>query len=114
MLTTMNVMLRIDGSILADGRLAPGIKDGAVASVLGIQTLQMGVFGGILAGMLAAATCNRFHSQSLPQALAFFSHTRFVPIMCMVFGIMTGFVCYFFWPAVQTSIYLLGDLVSAS
>ncbi|MDO5455756.1 MAG: PTS transporter subunit EIIC [Eubacteriales bacterium] len=114
MLTTMNVMLRIDGSILADGSLAPAVKSGAVAAVLGIQTLQMGVFGGILAGMLAAATCNRFHRQTLPQAFAFFSGTRFVPIMCMVFGIMTGFVCYFFWPAIQTSIYLLGDLVSAS
>ena len=44
MLTTMNVLLTIDGSILADGSLGPNVKDGAIATALGIQTLQMGVF----------------------------------------------------------------------
>ena len=95
MLTTMNVLLQIDGSILADGSIGPNVKDGAIATALGIQTLQMGVFGGILAGLLAAITCNNFYKQQLPQSLAFFSGTRFVPIMCMVFGILTGLVCYF-------------------
>ena len=60
MLTTMNVLLQIDGSILADGSIADKVKDGALASVLGIQTLQMGVFGGILAGLLAAVSTNRY------------------------------------------------------
>ena len=114
MLTTMNVLLTIDGSILADGSLGPNVKDGAIATALGIQTLQMGVFGGILAGLLAALTCNKFYKQVLPQSLAFFSGTRFVPIMCMVFGIVTGFICYFIWPAIQTGIYALGDLVNAA
>ena len=114
MLTTMNVLLQIDGSILADGSIGPNVKDGAIAGVLGIQTLQMGVFGGILAGLLAAFTCNRFYKQVLPQSLAFFSGTRFVPIMCMVFGILTGFICYFIWPIIQTGIYKLGDLVNAA
>ena len=114
MLTTMNVLLTIDGSILADGTLGPDVKDGAIATALGIQTLQMGVFGGILAGILAAVTCNKFYKQVLPQSLAFFSGTRFVPIMCMVFGIATGFICYFVWPAIQTGIYALGDLVNAA
>ena len=114
MLTTMNVLLTIDGSILADGSIGPNVKDGAIATALGIQTLQMGVFGGILAGLLAAFTCNKFYKQVLPQSLAFFSGTRFVPIMCMVFGILTGFICYFIWPAIQTGIYALGDLVNAA
>ena len=114
MLTTMNVLLQIDGSILADGSIGPNVKDGAIATALGIQTLQMGVFGGILAGLLAAITCNNFYKQQLPQSLAFFSGTRFVPIMCMVFGILTGLVCYFIWPAIQTGIYMLGDLVNAA
>ena len=114
MLTTMNVLLQIDGSILADGSIGPNVKDGAIAGVLGIQTLQMGVFGGILAGLLAAFTCNKFYKQVLPQSLAFFSGTRFVPIMCMVFGILTGFICYFIWPIIQSGIYKLGDLVNAA
>ena len=114
MLTTMNVLLQIDGSILADGSIGSNVKDGAIASALGIQTLQMGVFGGILAGLLAAFTCNKFYKQVLPQSLAFFSGTRFVPIMCMVFGILTGFICYFIWPIIQSGIYKLGDLVNAA
>ena len=114
MLTTMNVLLQIDGSILADGSIGENVKDGAIATSLGIQTLQMGVFGGILAGLLAALTCNKFYKQVLPQSLAFFSGTRFVPIMCMVFGILTGFICYFIWPVIQTGIYALGDIVNAA
>ncbi len=114
MLTTMNVLLTIDGSILADGSIAPTVKNGAIASVLGIQTLQMGVFGGILAGILSAIVCNKFYKQQLPQSLAFFSGTRFVPIMCMVFGILTGLICYFVWPIIQTGIYALGNLVNAA
>ena len=114
MLTTMNVLLQIDGSIQPGGVLGPDVKEGAIATTLGIQTLQMGVFGGILAGLLAALTCNKFYKQELPQSLAFFSGTRFVPIMCMVFGIVTGFICYFIWPAIQTGIYALGDLVNAA
>lgn len=114
MLTTMNVLLTIDGSILADGSIAPTVKSGAIASVLGIQTLQMGVFGGILAGILSAIVCNKFYKQQLPQSLAFFSGTRFVPIMCMVFGILTGLICYFVWPIIQTGIYALGNIVNAA
>ncbi len=113
MLTTMNVLLQIDGSILADGSISPDVKAGAISSTLGIQTLQMGVFGGILAGLLAAMVCNKFYKQQLPQALAFFAGTRCVPIMCMVFGIVTGFACYFVWPPIQTGIYALGALVNA-
>ena len=61
MLTTMNVLLQINGSILSDGSIGPNVKDGAIATALGIQTLQMGVFGGILAGLLAAIVCNKFY-----------------------------------------------------
>ncbi|HAB94757.1 MAG TPA: PTS glucose transporter subunit IIA, partial [Lachnospiraceae bacterium] len=114
MLTTMNVLLQINGSILPDGSIGANVKDGAIATTLGIQTLQMGVFGGILAGLLAAITCNKFYKQVLPQSLAFFSGTRFVPIMCMVFGILTGLICFFVWPIIQTGIYALGNIVNAA
>ncbi|MBP3914236.1 MAG: PTS transporter subunit EIIC, partial [Lachnospiraceae bacterium] len=113
MLVTMNVCLTIDGSIV-DGVIADKVKDGAIASVLGIQTLQMGVFGGILAGLIAAVLCNKFYKTVLPDSLAFFSGTRFVPITCMVFGIVTGVICYFVWPIIQNGIYALGGIVQAS
>ncbi|MBQ9886779.1 MAG: PTS transporter subunit EIIC, partial [Lachnospiraceae bacterium] len=113
MLITINTLLNLDGSIV-DGVVTGKFKDGAIDSVLGIQTLQMGVFGGIVAGLMAAAICNRFYKIKLPDALSFFSGTRFVPIMCMVFGILTGFLLYFVWPFIQTGIFKLGELVQAS
>ncbi len=63
----------------------------------------------------ATSSINRFCPSPWPSSPApFFSGTRFVPIMCMVFGIVTGFICYFIWPAIQTGIYALGDLVNAA
>ena len=113
MLTTINVLLTLDGSIV-DGQVADTVKDGAIASVLGIQTLQMGVFGGIIAGVIAAMLCNKFYKTQLPDALSFFAGTRFVPSVCMVFGIVTGAILFVVWPIVQNGIYALGGLVQAS
>ena len=113
MLTTINVLLTLNGSIV-DGQIADTVKDGAIASVLGIQTLQMGVFGGIIAGVIAAVLCNKFYKTQLPDALSFFAGTRFVPIVCMVFGIVTGAILFVVWPIVQNGIYALGGLVQAS
>ena len=114
MLTIMNVCLQIGGQILPDGSIAPTVKDGAITSMLGITTLQMGVFGGIVAGVVAALLTNKFYKQQVPDALSFFGGTRFVPIVCMVFGILTGVICYFIWPIIQTGIYALGGIVIAS
>ena len=113
MLKTINVMLTLDGSIV-DGEISDSVKSGAITSVLGIQTLSMGVFGGIIAGLVTAALCNRFYKQQLPSALSFFAGTRFVPIVSMVFGILFGFIMYFLWPIVQTGIYALGNVVQAT
>ncbi len=113
MLTTINVLLTLNGSIV-DGQIADTVKEGAIASVLGIQTLQMGVFGGIIAGVIAAVLCNKFYKTQLPDALSFFAGTRFVPIVCMVFGIVTGAILFVVWPIVQNGIYALGGLVQAS
>ena len=113
MLTTMNVCLQISGQIV-DGVIQPGVKDGAIATVLGIQTLQMGVFGGILAGVLAGVLCNNFYKMQLPNALSFFAGTRFVPIVCMVGGIIVGALMFVVWPIIQSGIYALGGLVQSA
>lgn len=113
MLMTISVLLTLDGS-LVDGVISETVKEGAITSVLGIQTLQMGVFGGIIAGLAAAALCNRFYKTQLPDALSFFAGTRFVPIVCMVFAILTGAVLYFVWPVIQSGIFALGGIVQAS
>ncbi|MCR5294153.1 MAG: glucose PTS transporter subunit IIA [Lachnospiraceae bacterium] len=113
MLTTMNVCLQISGQIV-DGVIQEGVKEGAIAEVLGIQTLQMGVFGGILAGVLAGVLCNNFYKMQLPNALSFFAGTRFVPIVCMVGGIVVGALMFVVWPIIQSGIYALGGIVQSA
>jgi len=114
MLTTIHVFLGLDGSIHADGSIDPSVKEGAITSVLGITTLQMGVFAGIVTGLVGAELCNRFYKTQLPPAFSFFGGTRFVPISCMIFGIVTGIIMYFVWPFIQTGIFALGGVVQAS
>lgn len=113
MLVTISTLLTLDGSIV-DGVVSETVKEGAIASMLGIQTLQMGVFGGIIAGLAAAALCNKFYKTRLPDALSFFAGTRFVPIISMVFAIITGVILYIVWPIIQNAIFALGGVVQAS
>ncbi len=113
MLTTIHVFLELDGSIV-NGAPAPSVKEGSLATMLGILTLQMGVFGGIVAGLAAAYLCDKFYKMVLPDAFSFFGGTRFVPIACMIFGIVTGTIMYFVWPIIQNGIFALGDIVQAS
>ena len=69
---SINAVLLISGKVLSDGSVAEGVLDGTIASVCGMQTLQMGVFGGIIVGLGVAALHNRFHKIVLPNALACF------------------------------------------
>lgn len=84
---------------------------GATASVCGITSLQMGVFGGILVGLGVAALHNRFYKIELPQVLSFFGGTRFVPIISALVYTLVGIVMFFIWPFIQSAIYAVGDLV---
>ena len=86
----------------------------STASVLGITTLQMGVFGGIIVGLGVAALHNRFYKIELPQVLSFFGGTRFVPIVCSVVYLVVGAAMFFIWQPVQTGISRLGTLVLES
>ncbi|MBR6761651.1 MAG: PTS transporter subunit EIIC [Oscillospiraceae bacterium] len=81
---------------------------------LGITTLQMGVFGGILVGLGVAALHNRFYKIQLPQVLSFFGGTRFVPIICSLVYLLVGIVMFYLWPPVQAAIAQLGQLVLRS
>lgn len=92
---------------------APNLS-GATASVLGINSLQMGVFGGIIVGLGVAALHNRFYKIQLPQVLSFFSGTRFVPIISAAVYLLVGIAMYFIWPVIQTGINALGAFVLAS
>ena len=84
---------------------------GAVTSVCGITSLQMGVFGGVLVGLGVAALHNRFYKIELPQVLSFFGGSRFVPIISALVYTGVGILMFFIWPAIQKGIYTVGDLV---
>ena len=86
----------------------------STTSSLGITTLQMGVFGGIIVGLGVAALHNRFYRIQLPQVLSFFGGTRFVPIISSVVYLIAGILMFYIWPVVQNGISQLGQLVLES
>lgn len=88
--------------------------ENSTTQVLGITTLQMGVFGGIIVGLGVAALHNRFYKIQLPQLIAFFGGTRFVPIISAVVYVAVGILMFYIWPVIQSLISALGGLVLSS
>ena len=93
-----------------EGCLPPG----SFATVVGIESLQMGVFGGIIVGLGVAALHNRYHNIQLHEVLSFFGGERFVPIISSVVYLVVGIAMAYLWPFVQIGINALGALVIAS
>lgn len=105
----IHAMLTLSGK-LADNSL----PEGSVADIVGIESLDMGVFGGIIVGLGVAALHNRTYKLRLPGALSFFGGTRFVPIISTVVYTAVGVLMFFVWPYIQSAIYALGGLVRGS
>ncbi|HHP7502442.1 TPA: glucose-specific PTS transporter subunit IIBC [Staphylococcus aureus] len=74
------------------------------ASILGIPTLQTGVFGGIIIGALAAWCYNKFYNINLPSYLGFFAGKRFVPIMMATTSFILAFPMALIWPTIQSGL----------
>lgn len=105
----------INSLLILSGKINSGeLHEGAVANVVGIESLQMGVFGGIIVGLGVAWLNNRFYKIRLPNVISFFGGTRFVPIISTVAYILVGVLMFFVWPFVQEGIYALGNLVLKS
>lgn len=102
--TTISALITAKGGVEA-------MAENSTTSVLGIATLQMGVFGGILVGLGVAALHNKFYKTELPQVLSFFGGTRFVPIVSTVTYLIVGIIMFYLWPIVQLGISKLGVLV---
>lgn len=98
MLATMGVMAPVWGQV--------------PVTIMGIKAMQTGVFGGILAGALAAAMFNRFYRISLPPYLAFFAGKRFVPIITAIGAIALGAVLSVVWPPIQSGINVFSHWAS--
>ena len=105
----------INALLLITGKLEPGVlQEGAVANVVGIESLQMGVFGGIIVGLGVAYLNNRFYKIRLPNVISFFGGTRFVPIISTLAYVLVGVLMFFVWPFIQSGIFALGNLVLKS
>lgn len=105
----------ISSLLQLNGKLEPGVMlEGTVGSACGIQSLQMGVFGGIIVGLGVAALHNRFYKIKLPNVISFFGGTRFIPIISSIVYIFVGVLMYFVWPYIQSWIYSLGGLVTGT
>jgi PTS system, glucose-like IIB component len=93
LIVTMNVWL-VNTEKLADSAVMSQLGQ---ATVLGVQTLNVSVFGGILAGIAGAWATDRFHNLELPLAFAFFGGKKSVPVITMVIMIITGLILPIFW-----------------
>lgn len=104
---SMNTVI---GSVL--GLTAENIVGSTLyTTVLGMPTLQMGVFGGILIGLLVGFLYKRFKSVKFPQGLAFFQGKRFVPIITVFGAMVLGIILSFVWPPIQSGIIALSTSI---
>src|SRR5699024_4886455 len=74
-------------------------------------TVETGVFGGIITGVMTALLHNKYHKISLPSYLGFFGGSRFVPIITAISAIILGVIMFFIWPTVQGWIFGVGGIV---
>lgn len=110
---TINSLLILDGTIVNDV-VSSRVLDGSITWVCGLQSLEMGVFGGIIVGLGVSALHNRLYQIQLPSIISFFEGERFVPIICAIAYLFVGIVLRFVWPPIQMEVYNLGKLVISS
>ena len=83
------------------------------ANILGIETLQTSVFGGVIIGLLTAYLYNKFYNVKFPDILSFFAGARFVPIITALSSILVGIVLAFIWPPIGNLIASFGNIVAS-
>lgn len=71
------------------------------AMVMGMKSMETGVFGGIIIGGVAATLFNKYYRIELPAYLGFFAGKRFVPIVTGIAAIFVGVLMSFIWPPIQ-------------
>ncbi|MCY6370439.1 glucose PTS transporter subunit IIA [Clostridium ganghwense] len=77
-------------------------------------TINMGIFGGIVVGLIAAILYNKYHNIKLPQVLGFFGGKRFVPIITSVAALIFAVIGVTIWPTIQNSIDVFAKWASTS
>ncbi|GAA0437797.1 MAG: PTS transporter subunit EIIC [Bacillota bacterium] len=106
---TINAMLTITGK-LAEENLA----EVGQGMVLGIQSLETGVFGGVILGLMTYWLHQKYNKVELPKFLGFFGGSRFIPIITAFMSIILGVILFYGWPVIQSGIFSLGGLVEVT
>ena len=108
------VMHSTIGSLITYTGRSHSFLTGATTEIVGITSLQMGVFGGIIVGLGVAALHNRFYKIELPRVFSFFGGTHFIPIISAVTYVGVGILMFYIWPPIQILINDAGKLVLMS
>ncbi len=107
--STISALLSLTGDLAKDNLAGAG-----QGMAVGIQTLETGVFGGIIVGIAAAALHNKYNKIQLPQVLGFFGGSRFIPIVVSFASIFVGAILFLIWPYFQALINGLGSVVTGT
>ncbi|GAB3070268.1 PTS transporter subunit EIIC [Salinicoccus sesuvii] len=109
MIITVSSLLEITGQLAPEGVDPRTLGQGAQ---FGVPTLQMGVFGGILTGIVTGLVHNKFYNIKLPEFLAFFGGSRFVPIINTFIFLIVGALMFLIWPAIGNGIANFGEFAT--
>lgn len=102
------------GSLITYTGRSHSFLTGATTEIVGITSLQMGVFGGIIVGLGVAALHNHFYKIELPKVFSFFGGTHFIPIISAITYVGIGILMFYIWPPIQILINDAGKLVLMS
>ena len=90
------------------------LKANNIQNIIGIQSIDTGILGAVIAGIIVWMLHERFHNIRLPDALAFFGGTRFVPIITTVVLGLVGLVIPLIWPVFAMGINALGQVINSA
>lgn len=93
---------------------ADELRQAGQGMVMGIQTIEMGVLGGIIVGIIVYVLHNRFYAIKLPDAFAFFGGARFVPIITALTFSVVGILIPMIWPIFALGIASVGAIIQGA
>ncbi|HJA29062.1 MAG TPA: PTS transporter subunit EIIC [Candidatus Olsenella pullicola] len=109
-----NITLSLNGQLVDAGESMLGLTGTGQSTVMGIQVLDTGVFGGIILGCITGALFNRFSNKQFPIALSMFSGVRFPFLIMILISWVLGWGFCYIWPPVQGAISALAGLIQSS
>lgn len=100
--------------LIALGKIDPTKLKTGQSLILGIPSLDVGVFGGIIIGFVVVYLHNKYYDILLPPVFSIFSGTKFVPVVSILAAIIVGFIMAFVWPFVQGALGALSLFIKST